>query len=41
MKVVVLYGTTEGQTRKIAEFAADKLRVMGDEVTLMDASTVE
>lgn len=41
MKVIVLYGTTEGQTRKIAEFAADKLRGMGDEVTLMDASTVE
>jgi menaquinone-dependent protoporphyrinogen oxidase len=41
MKILVLYGTTEGQTRKIAGFIADKLRTMGDTVTLMDATTVE
>jgi menaquinone-dependent protoporphyrinogen oxidase len=41
MKVLVLYGTTEGQTRKIAGFVAEKLREAGDAVTLMDATTVE
>lgn len=41
MKILVLYGTTEGQTRKIAGFIADKLRAMGDAVTLMDATSVQ
>lgn len=41
MKALVLYGTTEGQTQKIAGFVADRLRQLGDDVTLMDASTVE
>jgi menaquinone-dependent protoporphyrinogen oxidase len=40
MKVLVLYGTTEGQTRKIAGFVGDRLKASGDDVTLMDASTV-
>lgn len=41
MNILVLYGTTEGQTRKIAGFIADRLRTMGDTVTLMDATSVE
>lgn len=45
MKILVLYGTTEGQTRKIAEFAARRLRDLGDAVALIDAtadtSTIE
>lgn len=36
MKILVLYATTEGQTRKIAEFVAGELK--GDEVTLADAA---
>jgi menaquinone-dependent protoporphyrinogen oxidase len=39
MKILILYGTTEGQTAKIAEFVAARLRFAGDEVTLVDAST--
>jgi menaquinone-dependent protoporphyrinogen oxidase len=38
MKILILYGTTEGQTRKIAEFAAAKLKSYGDVVTLLDAT---
>lgn len=38
MKVLILYGTTEGQTRKIAEFVAKHLRAIGDVVTLIDAT---
>lgn len=38
MKILVLYGTTEGQTRKIAEFAAKQLKEHGDGVTLVDAT---
>jgi menaquinone-dependent protoporphyrinogen oxidase len=41
MNVLMLYGTTEGQTQKVAGFVADRLRQLGDEVTVMDASTVE
>jgi menaquinone-dependent protoporphyrinogen oxidase len=38
MKILILYGTTEGQTRKIAQFAAETLRAHGDEITLVDAA---
>jgi menaquinone-dependent protoporphyrinogen oxidase len=38
MKILVLYGTTEGQTRKVCAFVADKLRSNGDVVTLVDAA---
>jgi menaquinone-dependent protoporphyrinogen oxidase len=38
MKILIYYGTTEGQTRKIAEFAAKQLA--GDEVTIVDATNV-
>ncbi len=34
MKTLVLYGTTEGQTRKIAEFVANRLKQRRDNVTL-------
>lgn len=36
MKILVLFATTEGQTRKIAEFIANHLE--GDQVTLQDAA---
>lgn len=38
MKILVLYGTTEGQTRKIAAFIASRLRDTGDAVSLVDAT---
>jgi menaquinone-dependent protoporphyrinogen oxidase len=38
MKVLVLYGTTEGQTRKIADFVTTKLKDRGDVVALIDAA---
>lgn len=38
MKILILYGTTEGQTRKIAEFIAKQLKGYGDTVTLVDAT---
>jgi menaquinone-dependent protoporphyrinogen oxidase len=38
MKILILYGTTEGQTRKIVEFVAEQLRGYGDIVTLLDAT---
>jgi len=36
MRVLVVFGTTEGQTRKIAAFMADRLRAQGHEATLVD-----
>jgi len=38
MKILILYGTTEGQTRKICETVAKQLRDHGDVVTLVDAT---
>ena len=38
MKVLLVYGTTEGQTRKIASFVADRLIQKGNEVSLVDAA---
>ena len=37
--VLVVYGTTEGQTRKIAEFVADALRHRGVKVELVDSAS--
>ena len=34
--VFITYGTTEGQTAKIAEFISDVLREQGHEVTTLD-----
>jgi menaquinone-dependent protoporphyrinogen oxidase len=38
MKVLIVYGTTEGQTRKIARFMEDALQDAGHKVTIADAS---
>lgn len=40
MKILVLYGTTEGQTRKIADFVTTRLKNRGDAVAMIDASDV-
>ena len=37
--VLVVYGTTEGQTRKVAEFIANALKARGIEVDLVDSAT--
>lgn len=37
MKVLIIYATVEGQTGKIARFAADHIRELGHEVLLADA----
>ena len=37
--VLVVYGTTEGQSRKIAEFIADALRQRGVKVELVDSAS--
>ncbi len=39
MNFLVVYGTTEGQTRKIAEFARDRIRSSGHSVTVVDATS--
>jgi menaquinone-dependent protoporphyrinogen oxidase len=36
-RLLILYGTTDGQTGKIAGAIADELRACGDEVDLVDA----
>jgi menaquinone-dependent protoporphyrinogen oxidase len=38
MKILVLYGTTDGQTRKICTFIAERLRAKDAHVTLVDAA---
>lgn len=38
MNLLIVYGSTEGQTRKICEFLDDKARDMGHEVTLCDST---
>jgi menaquinone-dependent protoporphyrinogen oxidase len=37
--ILVAYATTEGQTRKIAEFIAERLRIRGHRVDLVDTAT--
>lgn len=37
MKVLLVYGTTEGQTRKIARFVADLLAQQGHQTLVVDA----
>jgi menaquinone-dependent protoporphyrinogen oxidase len=37
VKILVLYGTTEGQTRKIAQFVAERLNHNGRMTTLLEA----
>jgi len=38
MKILIVYGTTEGQTRKISQFMESVLKDGGHEVTVADAS---
>jgi menaquinone-dependent protoporphyrinogen oxidase len=38
MNVLIVYGTSEGQTRKIAAFLADRMRAEGDDVTVHDVT---
>jgi menaquinone-dependent protoporphyrinogen oxidase len=38
MKILIVYGTTEGQTRKISQFMEAVLKNSGHEVTVADAS---
>lgn len=38
MNVLVIYGTIEGQTRKIATFMADRIRDRENEVSLVDST---
>jgi menaquinone-dependent protoporphyrinogen oxidase len=38
MKFLVVYATTEGQTKKIARFVASKLQDLGHKVSLQDSS---
>ena len=38
MNILIVYGTTEGQTRKIASFLADHARAGGNDVTLVDST---
>jgi menaquinone-dependent protoporphyrinogen oxidase len=40
MKILIVYGTTEGQTRKIAMFMADRIRGVGNEVSLVDSTEI-
>jgi menaquinone-dependent protoporphyrinogen oxidase len=37
VKILVLYGTTEGQTRKIAQFVVERLTALGHATTLVEA----
>lgn len=37
--ILVAYATTEGHTRKVAEFIAERLRVRGHRVELVDVAT--
>jgi menaquinone-dependent protoporphyrinogen oxidase len=39
--ILVVYGTTEGHTRKIAEFIAEHVRRRGKHVDLVDSATPE
>jgi menaquinone-dependent protoporphyrinogen oxidase len=37
MRLLIVYGTTDGQTRKIASHLRDRLAASGDDVTLLDS----
>jgi len=39
--ILVVYGTTEGHTRKIAEFITERIRKAGKSVDLIDSATPE
>jgi len=39
LPILVAYGSTEGQTRKIADFIAERLRIRGHRVDLVDTAS--
>jgi menaquinone-dependent protoporphyrinogen oxidase len=39
MNFLIVYGTTEGQTRKISEFAGERIKSGGHTVTIVDATS--
>ena len=39
--ILVAYATHEGQTRKISQFIADRIRAAGHEVDLVDTTSSE
>jgi menaquinone-dependent protoporphyrinogen oxidase len=41
MRVLICYATTDGQTRKIAEYVGDLVRKKGHDVDMFDANMVE
>ena len=41
MNVLIVYGTTEGQTRKIAEWTATRIRERGHQAELLDSAALE
>lgn len=40
MDILIVYGTTEGQTRKIAGFLGERISELGENVTLIDSTDV-
>jgi menaquinone-dependent protoporphyrinogen oxidase len=40
MRTAIVYATTEGQTRKLARFCAERVRERGQEVEVIDAAEV-
>src|SRR5262245_56662563 len=40
MNILIIYGTTEGQTRKIATWTATRIREEGHQVELLDSSAL-
>lgn len=40
MRTLIVYGTTDGHTRKIARHVADRLRAAGREVELLDSAAL-
>jgi len=41
LNVLIVYGTTEGQTRKIAEWTAMHIRESGHEAELLDGAALK
>jgi menaquinone-dependent protoporphyrinogen oxidase len=41
LNVLIVYGTTEGQTRKIAEWTAKRIRERGHQAKLLDSASLE
>jgi menaquinone-dependent protoporphyrinogen oxidase len=41
LNVLIVYGTTEGQTRKIAEWTATRIRERGHQAKLLDSAALE